>query len=501
MADTKASLFTALTGAGTDSAADLIPIVDVSAGPSGNKVITPAQLATVMLAENTVSDLQAAFDAGSGATRNFNLAGADVGGLTFTAAENMTLNITGLPGATIGDITITLGGFTVAVNITGLAGGAIGQFIVDTDSGTLNVSIMGLAGGTCGGFAVTGHGSGDILSIFSDLGTDLGGVVYTGDAGADGDPPEAGSGLNLGLLNVWMSGAITSTGGAGGDATGTDQNGATGGQAILSRLDCRLSGTITLTAGAGGAGNGAGSGGASGTTATYAGDAVFDDVTVDTLNGMSFAAGTGTLAVADGKTATVNNTLTFTGTDGITVAFGAGLSVAAGKTFTLSNTLTFTGTDASSVAFGAGGTVFYTGTNLGSSQLGAHTWTGEQLGPNGSTSACSWAVRAANNGLFSIAGNTCSLAANGGEVVRVESTVLNVYQNLSLLDKNMVFGTTTGTKFGTGATQKMGWWNATPVVQPTAVADASGGAVNDAEARTALNALLARLRTLGILAT
>lgn len=101
----------------------------------------------------------------------------------------------------------------------------------------------------------------------------------------------------------------------------------------------------------------------------------------------------GTLAVASGKTLTASNTLTLAGTDGSTVTFGAGgtvvyttgidtsaelatlltdevgsgkvvfsagtLDVASGKTLTVSNTLTFTGTDASSVAFGAGGTVVY----------------------------------------------------------------------------------------------------------------------------------------------
>lgn len=32
---------------------------------------------------------------------------------------------------------------------------------------------------------------------------------------------------------------------------------------------------------------------------------------------------------------------------------------------------------------------------------------------------------------------------------------------------NISFATATGTKFGTSVTQKMGWWNATPVVQQT----------------------------------
>lgn len=47
----------------------------------------------------------------------------------------------------------------------------------------------------------------------------------------------------------------------------------------------------------------------------------------------------------------------------------------------------------------------------------------------------------------------------------------------------------------------IGFFGATPAAQPTAVGDAAGGATVDTEARAALNALLARLRTLGIIAT
>lgn len=47
----------------------------------------------------------------------------------------------------------------------------------------------------------------------------------------------------------------------------------------------------------------------------------------------------------------------------------------------------------------------------------------------------------------------------------------------------------------------LGFFGASPAAQPTAVADASGGATVDTEARAALNALLARLRTLGLIAT
>ena len=62
---------------------------------------------------------------------------------------------------------------------------------------------------------------------------------------------------------------------------------------------------------------------------------------------------------------------------------------------------------------------------------------------------------------------------------------------------NITVGTTTGTKIGTATTQKLGFYNATPVVQPTAVADATTAV----DVITQLNNLLAKLRTLGIIAT
>jgi len=62
---------------------------------------------------------------------------------------------------------------------------------------------------------------------------------------------------------------------------------------------------------------------------------------------------------------------------------------------------------------------------------------------------------------------------------------------------NIEVGTTTGTKIGTATTQKIGFFNATPVVQPTAVADATDAA----SVITQLNALLSRIRDLGLIAT
>jgi hypothetical protein len=62
---------------------------------------------------------------------------------------------------------------------------------------------------------------------------------------------------------------------------------------------------------------------------------------------------------------------------------------------------------------------------------------------------------------------------------------------------HIAVGTTTGTKIGTATTQKIGFYDATPVVQPTAVADATDAAT----VITQLNALLTRMRNLGLIAT
>ena len=83
-------------------------------------------------------------------------------------------------------------------------------------------------------------------------------------------------------------------------------------------------------------------------------------------------------------------------------------------------------------------------------------------------------------------------------VSNLVSAALNLSGNKTVFDGvNLVLGTTTGTKVGTATTQKLGFYNATPVVQPAAVADATDAASTQAR----LNDLLARLRTLGIIAT
>lgn len=86
-------------------------------------------------------------------------------------------------------------------------------------------------------------------------------------------------------------------------------------------------------------------------------------------------------------------------------------------------------------------------------------------------------------------------------VASVSAAGLGAFAGVTLTDAtNLVVGSTTGTKIGTATTQKIGFWNATPVVQPTNVTNPTGGATVDAEARTAIDAILSRLETVGLFA-
>jgi len=95
-----------------------------------------------------------------------------------------------------------------------------------------------------------------------------------------------------------------------------------------------------------------------------------------------------------------------------------------------------------------------------------------------------------------ITNTSLAFATNNATRVTLSNTALTFTDSI-----NIVFNTGTGTKIGTATGQKIGLWNATPVIQPTAVADATGGGTIDTEARAAINALLSRMRTVGMVAT
>ena len=61
--------------------------------------------------------------------------------------------------------------------------------------------------------------------------------------------------------------------------------------------------------------------------------------------------------------------------------------------------------------------------------------------------------------------------------------------------QNIILKTTTGTKIGTGTTQKLAFWNSTPVVQPGHIADP---AENSAASKIAVDLILADLAELGL---
>jgi hypothetical protein len=124
----------------------------------------------------------------------------------------------------------------------------------------------------------------------------------------------------------------------------------------------------------------------------------------------------------------------------------------------------------------------------------------------GTNAATAGGVRLPNN--VKISGRN---AADSANVDMMLVSTLNAVQfpsggtfigTLTMSDGvNIALGTTTGTKIGTATSQKIGFYNATPVVQGAPVADATGGTTIDAEARAAINALISRIEAVGLIAT
>jgi hypothetical protein len=67
-------------------------------------------------------------------------------------------------------------------------------------------------------------------------------------------------------------------------------------------------------------------------------------------------------------------------------------------------------------------------------------------------------------------------------------------------EKGSAGGTLRGLKIGDAATALLGFYGVTPVDQPATVTDPTGGGTVDAEARTAIEAIIDRLQELGLIA-
>ena len=93
------------------------------------------------------------------------------------------------------------------------------------------------------------------------------------------------------------------------------------------------------------------------------------------------------------------------------------------------------------------------------------------------------------------------------QIIKIDRFVIS--KNVQVLNaRNFQFGRTNGTKLGTkgyvdaaNPGQKIGLWGTTPITQPSAIADPTGGVTTDAEARTAIDAILDALQAIGIIQT
>ena len=79
---------------------------------------------------------------------------------------------------------------------------------------------------------------------------------------------------------------------------------------------------------------------------------------------------------------------------------------------------------------------------------------------------------------------------------RIDRTEFN---NPVVFNNNIVIGKN-GTKFGTSTSDKIAFFGTAAIIQPATISDPSGGATVDSAARTAINTLIDRLHSLGLIA-
>lgn len=120
------------------------------------------------------------------------------------------------------------------------------------------------------------------------------------------------------------------------------------------------------------------------------------------------------------------------------------------------------------------------------------------------------AIKLYNNGSFRWSIQYDGTMWMGNDIQMGSHDILDgghIYMNST---KNLHFGTTTGTKIGTSTSEKLAFWNATPIVQPTGIAAINTGTVDSAwgateatvvnDIRTKLDSLINKLETIGLLA-
>ena len=276
-------------------------------------------------------------------------------------------------------------------------------------TGISSVTLPGSVSGTVQIIPTSAVGTGTVLTIPATTGT----IVTTGDSATVTNTMLAGSIANAKLTNSTISGIALGSNLAaltiGTGLSGTSYNGSTGVTIAIDSTVATLTGTQTLTN---------------------------KTLTSPTMT-------TPTLGVAS---ATSVNKVAITAP-----ATSATLTIADGKTLTASNTLTFTGTDASSVAFGAGGTVLYSGGALGTPSSGTLT-NCTSLPVSGITASTTTAIGVGSIELGHATDTTIARSSAG--VISVEGVVVptvsstNTLTNKTLTSPTINAGALSGTFSG-----------------------------------------------------
>jgi hypothetical protein len=222
---------------------------------------------------------------------------------------------------------------------------------------------------------------------------------------------------------------------------------------------------------------------------TYGGTGVNNDTKTITLGGNLSTSGahattltttaatsvtlptTGTLATLAGTENLTNKTLTSpslvtpalgaasaTSINKVTITApetGSTITVADGKTLTASNTLTFTGTDSSSVAFGAGGTVVYTNGNIGTATGTSLVLSGD-LTVNGTTTTINSSTLTVNDKNIELGSVSAEVVSTTGTIGTVSSphpytaTITGMSSTSGLIPGQTITATDAGGNFGSG---------------------------------------------------
>jgi hypothetical protein len=215
---------------------------------------------------------------------------------------------------------------------------------------------------------------------------------------------------------------------------------------------------------------------------------------------ISFPDATGTVGLVGGSSGSlvVNQSGAYAGVANSSVDNATG-NITLGSRFISSLNGALSATGIAGVPIAATGTWITTG--------GTATTTKPQvlIEPTGTTSTA-WSTDGTGlgvNAASGFAGNLLDLQVNGTSEWNFSGTVFSIGEA-----NDIAVGTTTGTKIGTATTQKLGFWDKTPVVQPTTgisgatfVVD-SGGSIHPTSTFDGytIAQVVAALRQLGILA-